>query len=201
MLLRKRKTLGCSKVGPDQLGRPVCRASSAKRASFGILSYTRLLADLWQRIALRDAARARSLALIWVRIQVLLVQRLFLFAMEHAVLSCARSSYCRTKTRRRHFLGERCPSRDHAHPGAAVERVRYRRSTSHRKKAAPKGHLAHYIAEGAFEDEDEWVTVRDASIYRRLKRIETAGRRACRRQQEVAYRDSGKTPEMAAEHR
>lgn len=139
----------------------------------GFYPITRVVADLWTRIATRDPARARSLARAWNDAPYLLLKRLALFAREHSAFSPADAASLVNNLEETVFWGN-----------ARVEIMRLlvsrwsqfsdvdRLAVESRIRAGEPRHLH---ASDAFDSEDEWQSILDDSIYRRLKRIEVAG--------------------------
>jgi hypothetical protein len=139
----------------------------------GFYPITRALADLWSRIAARDPARARALVQPWVESPHLLLRRLALFAHEHAAFQPAEAAAIVTKLDDEMFWGN-----------ARVEIMRLLTARwdqfSDPNRLAIEGRIRGgvprqlYLADG-FENDEEWRSIHDSSIYRRLKRIELAG--------------------------
>jgi NAD-dependent SIR2 family protein deacetylase len=139
----------------------------------GFYPITRTLADLWSRIAARDPARARALVQPWTESPHLLLRRLALFAYEHAAFQPAEAAAIVTKLDDEMFWGN-----------ARVEIMRLLAARwsqfSDSDRLAIEGRIRGgaprqlYPADG-FENDEEWRSIHDSSIYRRLKRIELAG--------------------------
>lgn len=140
----------------------------------GFYPLTRALADLWRRIASRDVNLARSFVQQWSTSRFLLMRRLALFAFEHAAFSPQEAAAAILGLDEETFWAA----------GAQVEIMRVLVSRwmqfSDADRIAVEARLRqglpreHYPAD-AFENDDEWNSVRDSSIYRRLKRIEQTG--------------------------
>jgi SIR2-like protein len=139
----------------------------------GFHPVTRALADLWHRIADRDAQRGRRLVKPWEASPYLLRRRLFLFAVEHESFSAAEALDAVDS------LGDE----DFWMSGAQVELMRVlvgrwaefdavaREDMEERLRGGPPRAL--YGRGG--KDDAEWQSIWDHSVYRRLKRIESAG--------------------------
>lgn len=139
----------------------------------GFYPLTRALADLWLRIVARDPSRARGLVSPWTDSTQLLLRRLALFAYEHDAFSPAEAAVSVGKLDDVMFWGN-----------ARVEIMRLlaRRwgqfSDANREAIEARlrqGELRHLYPADAFENDDEWISIHDSSVYRRLKRIELAG--------------------------
>jgi SIR2-like domain len=140
----------------------------------GFYPITRALADLWHRIAARDVNRARTFAQPWSDSPFLLVRRLALFAFEHAAFSPQEAAAAILKLDQETFWTS----------GAQVEIMRILLGRwaqfSDTDRLAIEARLRRGVPRDlyradAFEDEDEWNSIWDSSIYRRLKRIEQTG--------------------------
>jgi hypothetical protein len=140
----------------------------------GFYPLTRALADLWRRLASRDRELARSFVPPWTVSRFLLLRRLALFAFEHAVFTPQEAAAAvlglddetfwaaGAQVEIMRLLVGRWSQIDSADRHAIETRLR---------QGVPR---SHYPA-GAFENDDEWNTIRDSTIHRRLKRIEQAG--------------------------
>ncbi len=140
----------------------------------GFYPITRALADLWQRIAGRDADLARSLALPWANSPFLLLCRLFLFTVKDGAFSPQEAAASMQKLDDTTFWTS----------DALVEIMRVLVGRWAAFKAADREVIEARLRDGtprtqypddAFKDEEEWIAVRDSSIYRRLERIKSAG--------------------------
>lgn len=149
-------------------------ASHAQNAHrHGFYPITRALADLWARIVERDPARARALVQPWTESPYLLLRRLALFAHEHAAFEPAEAAAIVTRLDDKMFWGN-----------ARVEIMRLltarwgQFNDSDRLTIEGRirgGEPRHLYSDDSFENDDEWQSIHDSSIYRRLKRIELAG--------------------------
>jgi hypothetical protein len=139
----------------------------------GFYPIVRVLADLWLRISDRDPARARALAEPWSKSKYLLIRRLALFAYEHVAFSAAEAAQVVMRLDDNMFWGaarveimrliiSRWPHFSDGDRLAIEERIR-------------RGEPRTLFPADAFEDDDEWRSIHDSSIYRRLKRLELAG--------------------------
>lgn len=139
----------------------------------GFYPITRTLADLWHRLAERDPDRARALVGQWAASSFLLVRRLSLFVHEHAVFTPTEAAAAVSQLDDLGFWGN---------GRVEIMRLLAARWTqfSENDRAAIEtricqGEPRQLYPSNAFDDEQEWRSVRDSSIYRRLKRIELAG--------------------------
>ena len=139
----------------------------------GFYPLTRALADLWSRIANRNSNLARTFAHQWIESAFLLVRRLALFAFEHAVFSSQEAANAVLGLDQKAFWG-----------GAQVEIMRLLVGRWMQFSDEDRSAIEARIRQGvprelysadAFEDEEEWASVWDSSVYQRLKRIEQAG--------------------------
>jgi hypothetical protein len=138
----------------------------------GFYPITRVLADLWSRITARDPARARALVQSWTESPHLLPRRLALFAHESAAFQPEDAAAIVMKLEDEMFWGD-----------ARVEIMRLLSARwsqfSDPDRLAIEGRIRageprRLYAAGNVENE-EWRSIHDSSIYRRLKRIELAG--------------------------
>jgi hypothetical protein len=135
---------------------------------------TRALADIWQRVAGRDAARARQFVQSWTEAPYLLTQRLALFAYEHAVFTPQEAAAAVRQLDDRTFWES----------GVRVELMRLlvarweqfepsdREAIEGRLRAGEPRHL---YPPDTFDTDDEWRSVVDSSVFRCLHRITAAG--------------------------
>ncbi|WP_453999997.1 SIR2 family protein [Afipia felis] len=139
----------------------------------GFYSITRVLADLWHRIASRDPDLARKLAGLWASSSFLLVQRLSLFAYEHPAFTADEAAAAVVGLNDEAFWG-----------ASRVEIMRLLAGRWVQFRDADRVAIETRIREGeprclyapdTFKNDEEWQSVHDSSIYRRLKRIELAG--------------------------
>ena len=141
----------------------------------GFYPITRALADLWLRIASRDVSRARILVEHWRDSPIALVRRLALFALANAAFSPQEAAEAVLQLDEKIFWGA---------SSAQVEIMRMlverwaefsdadRQTIEVRlRQGVPRG----LLRPDAFENEEEWISIRDSSIYRRLRRIEQVG--------------------------
>lgn len=165
-------------------------AQNAHRSGF--YPITRMLADLWHRIVARDPGRGRALVQPWKDSLYLLVRRLALFVHEHAAFTPAEAAsavvglddhvfwgYARVEIMR--LLTGRWEQFGDADRLAIEARIR-------------QGEPRNLYPADAFENDGEWRSVQDSSIYRRLKRIEAAGGRLMAESQQVLAEISARHP-------
>jgi SIR2-like domain len=135
---------------------------------------TRILADLWKRIAEKDPDQARALALGWTGTPFLLFTRLHLYALTFAEVFApdASARYLNSLEDRTFWVGD-----------AQVEIMKLitlrwvEFSTDDRviiEARIRAGVPREVFRVDAFDDE-EWISVHDNSIFRRLKRIAAIG--------------------------
>lgn len=139
----------------------------------GFYPITRALADLWSRIASRDPARARAMVQPWTESSYLLLRRLALFAHEHVAFQPAEAVAIVRRLDDEMFWGN-----------ARVEimrllTARWNQFTEPDRLAIEErirgGEPRHLYPANSFENDEEWRSIHDSSIYRRLRRIESAG--------------------------
>jgi hypothetical protein len=139
----------------------------------GFYPLTRALADLRLRIAERDAPQARELVAPWDDTPQLLLRRLALFAYEHEAFSPVEAAVSVRKLDEGMFWGnarveimrlltKRWGQFDQTDRLAIEARLR-------------QGEPRRLYPADAFENDDEWSSIHDSSVFRRLKRIELAG--------------------------
>jgi hypothetical protein len=165
-------------------------AQNAHRSGF--YPITRALADLWHRIVERDANRARALVHQWAGSPFLLVRRLLLFVHENAAFTPAEAAAVVTKLDDQVFWGN-----------ARVEIMRLLVARWSQFSDADRltievrlcqGEPRHLYPANAFEEAEEWGSVHDSSIFRRLKRIELAGGALTASSQQVVAKISSRHP-------
>ena len=140
----------------------------------GFYPITRVLADLWRRIALRDTNLARGFILSWAELPYLLTQRLWLFALSESMFSAQEAANALLKLDDKIFW-----------PGdAQVEIMRLMTGKWPVFSDAERAKLEARLRQGiprvlfpatAFENEEEWISIHDSSRYRRLGRIQATG--------------------------
>ena len=140
----------------------------------GFYPITRVLADLWRRIAIRDANQARVLILSWAELPYLLTLRLWLFALSETMFSAREAAIALLKLDDKTFW-----------PGdAQVEIMRLMTTKWQGFSDAERAKLEARLRQGiprvlfpanAFENEEEWTSIEDSSRYRRLGRIQATG--------------------------
>jgi hypothetical protein len=140
----------------------------------GFYPITRALADLWHRITAHNVALARTFVQPWSSSPYLLVRRLSLFAFEHAAFSPQEAAAAILSLDQETFWGS----------GAQVEIMRILVGRWIQFGDADRIAIEARLRQGvpreffravAFEDDDEWNSIWDSTVYRRLKRIEQAG--------------------------
>ena len=163
----------------------------------GFYPITRVLADLWHRIAARDVNQARSFVQPWSESPFLLVRRLALFAFEHAAFSPQEAAAAILKLDQETFWAS----------GAQVEIMRILVGRWVQFSDADRFAIEARLRQGvprdlyradAFENADEWNSIWDSSIYRRLKRIEQAGGALTRQSQALLAEISARHPKWQA---
>ena len=140
----------------------------------GFQPITRVLAELWQRIAGHDPALARALIAHWSDAPYLLLRRLYLFALANeayasgevatAILALDDETFWDSEAQVEvmRLLVGRWPQWTQAEREALEERL-------------CRGVPAQLYVDGIAADADRWSSIVDNSIFRRLKRIEAAG--------------------------
>jgi hypothetical protein len=140
----------------------------------GFYSITRVLADLWMRIAERKPDQARALALGWAKTSFLLLNRLYLYALaSREVFSAQEAARALRSLDDRSFWAG----------GARVEVMRLLTSRWAEFDDDDRGVIEMRICDGVprevfpadrFYDE-EWESFNDGEVFKRLKRIHVAG--------------------------
>lgn len=140
----------------------------------GFQPITRVLAELWLRIAAHDPAVARALIAPWSDTPHLLLRRLHLFALAHeaytpreaaaSVLALDDQTFWNSEAQVEimRLLTNRWSQWEQVDRNALEQRL-------------CQGVPAHLFAEGIEFDGERWSSIVDDSIFRRLKRIEGAG--------------------------
>jgi len=139
----------------------------------GFCPLTRALADMWLRVAGRDQAQARSLVASWAESLQVLPRRLALFAYAHEAFSPADAAtgvmdidnamfWHAGRVEVMRLLAARWGEFSDVDRLAIETRLR-------------QGELRELYRSDAFENDDEWSSIHDSSVYKSLKRIELAG--------------------------
>lgn len=140
----------------------------------GFYPIVRVIADLWERLAARQPVEARAIAMEWIRSQFLLMKRLWIFAIANQVITPTEVAAAILDLDERTFWAS----------GAQVEIMRAVTTrwaeldgdSRTAIEARIRGGIARDLfPTGAFDKKDEWISIRDSSIFKRLKRIEAAG--------------------------
>jgi SIR2-like domain len=147
-------------------------AQNAHRTRF--YPITRVLADLWTRIAEKDPDQGRALALGWAETPFLLLTRLHLHALASREVFPAREAANAVRFLNNKFFWAR---------GARVEIMRLITSRWTEFSDEDRGALEMRICEGVpreilradADDDDEWASVSDSEVFKRLNRITAAG--------------------------
>lgn len=164
---------------------------NAHRAGF--YPITRALADLWHRIAARDINRACGLIQPWKDSPFVLMRRLALFAFEHDAFSPEDAATAILKLDEETFWNG----------GAQVEIMRLlikrwaQLDDVNRiaiEKRLRNGVPRNLYRADAFENEEEWNSIWDSSVYRRLKRIEQVGGHLAEESKKLLTEISAKHP-------
>jgi hypothetical protein len=141
----------------------------------GFYPITRALADLWHRFAAQDANQARALVQPWIGSPFLLARRLALFAFENAAFSPEEAAATISKLDDETFWSS----------DAQVEVMRLLVGRWAQFGDVDRFAIEARLRQGvprtsfridALENAEEWNTIWEASVYRRLKRIEQTGR-------------------------
>jgi len=158
----------------------------------GFYPITRSLADVWHRLVARDANRARALVQPWADSPFLLVRRLSLFVHQHEAFTPAEAAAIVIKLDDEVFWGnarveimrlivERWAEFSNPDREAIETRIR-------------QGEPRNFYPADAFENDEEWRSIQDSSIYKRLKRIELAGRTLTAESRQVVAEISARHP-------
>jgi hypothetical protein len=136
----------------------------------GFYPIIRLLAALWTRVAEKDIQEARALALAWSGTHFLLLTRLHLYTLASARVFAPEEAAMAV-----------CSLADNVfwRSGAQVEIMRLLTARWAEFADADRGDLERRICEGIpreiFQsdalDDEEWASVNDGAVFRRLKRI------------------------------
>ena len=141
----------------------------------GFYPITRLLADLWARIAQQDRVNARTLALRWKEMSFLLARRCHLYALSFektfdidevyaSIAELDDRTFWATDAQREIML--LLATRWQEFPEALRLKIEARLCESVPRTIYPAD---------AFEKPDEWESVRDHAAFIRLKRVEAIG--------------------------
>lgn len=158
----------------------------------GFYPITRALADVWDRLVARDANRARVLVQPWADSPFMLVRRLSLFAHQHEAFTPAEAAAAVIKLGDEVFWGN-----------ARVELMRLLVARWAEFSSLDREAIETRIRQGepripypadAFENDEEWRSIQDSSIFRRLKRIELAGGALTAESQQVIGEISARHP-------
>jgi hypothetical protein len=158
----------------------------------GFYPITRVIADLWYRLVARDAHRARARVQTWADSPFLLVRRLSLFAYQHEAFTPAEAAATVIKLGDEVFWGN-----------ARVEIMRllvarWAEFSNPDREAIEtrirQGQPRNLYPADAFENDEEWLSIQDSSIYRRLKRIELAGGTLTAESQQIVAEISERHP-------
>jgi hypothetical protein len=140
----------------------------------GFYPITRVLADLWERIAARNVDRARKLTEAWRDSAYLLVRRLALFTLAHDAFSPDEAALAIINLDEKTFWDTNAQ--------VEVMRVLVRRwgqfTDANRfeiETRLRRGVPRELYPAGTFEEAEEWRFILDSSVYRRLKRLEQTG--------------------------
>jgi hypothetical protein len=141
----------------------------------GFYPITRTVADLWDRISLRDRELARTLVNAWSSSQYLLVRRLHLYAQCSETTFTPQEAFSALETLDDGMFWD---------SNAQVEIMRlatkrwqeFRESDRQLFESRVRlGISRHLFPADAFEDEERWISVRDSSVMKRLARIKSMG--------------------------
>jgi len=158
----------------------------------GFYPITRTLADLWHRIAERDPDQACILTQPWTNSPFELVQRLSLFVREHKAFAPQDAAGFVANLEDRFFWGH-----------ARVEIMRLLVGRWAQFDSVDREIIETRIRQGeprdlypvdAFENEGEWLSILDSSIYRRLKRLQSSGVTLTAESQQVLEQISARHP-------
>jgi hypothetical protein len=140
----------------------------------GFYPITHLLAELWTRVAEKDAQEARTLALSWSGTPFLLLTRLHLYTLASASVFAPEEAARAV-----------CSVADDVFwiTGAQVEIMRLVTSRWSEFEETERGALEKRICRGVpreiFQsgalDGEKWISVKDGAVFRRLKRISAVG--------------------------
>ncbi len=141
----------------------------------GFYPITRVLADIWQRIAERDHERARTLAVSWRDFRFILTQRLYLYALfSQAIFTAKEAAAAVLALSDGVFWLSR----------AQVEIMRLLVGRWHEFSGEDRDALDARLAQGiprdlfpadAFEAEEKWESIWDSAVFKRLNCISAAG--------------------------
>jgi hypothetical protein len=160
----------------------------------GFYPITRVLADIWQRVAAQDCGRARTLALVWKDSPFLLAQRLYLHAVSSSeIFTPAEASSALIALSDDVFWLS----------GAQVEIMRLLADRWRQFSQEDRNALEARLAEGiprdlfppdAFEDPDRWESIWDSAVFKRMKRISAAGAQLSAASLQLLEEVSGRHP-------
>ncbi|QVQ36646.1 SIR2 family protein [Pseudochrobactrum algeriensis] len=140
----------------------------------GFYPITRLVADLWDKLATLDSEAARGIALRWRRSQFELVQRLWLYALHNPIFDANFAADAVIELSDEIFWGSHSPvemmrtlvGKWSDIRGEARECIEDRF-----RSGIPQSFYAIEIA----DDEEKWQSIQDSSVFRRLGRLQGSG--------------------------
>lgn len=160
----------------------------------GFYPITRLIADLWEKLATLDAEAAREIASRWRRSQFELVQRLWLFSLNNPVFTADFAADAVRKLDDKIFWGSHSP----------VEMMRMLSSRWSDIQAEKREHIENrfragiplgFYAKEIGEDGEYWQSIKDSSIFRRLGRLQASGCKLMRDSVELLAQIKERYPE------
>lgn len=140
----------------------------------GFYPIVRVVADLWSRMAEKDATAARAIAIGWRDSPYTLIRRLWLFALANAAFSPEVSALAIIDLTDEHFWNS----------DGQVELMRTvvgrwqefpddsRKAIERRIRSGPPREM---FGEHAFAEDADWLSVFDSSTHERLSRIKASG--------------------------
>jgi NAD-dependent SIR2 family protein deacetylase len=159
---------------------------------FGFYPIVRVLADLWERIASRDKGTARTLVSDWLNSPYQIVRRIYIFAVRSEGVFDAEEMRAAVEglDDEAFWIGS-----------AQVEIMRLIAQRWEQLPAEGRRELEGRIRLGpprtlfpnAFQDEDDWISVRDSAVTKRLARLKAA---SC----SIAAESQALLDEIAARH-
>lgn len=140
----------------------------------GFYPIIRLVADLWDKLATLDSEAARGSALRWHRSQFELVQRLWLFALYNPIFDADFAADAVTELSDAIFWSSHAPvemMRMLVERWSGIRFEARERIEARFRSGIPQSFYAAQIA----DDTEQWQSIKDSSIFRRLARLQASG--------------------------
>ncbi|RCW27590.1 SIR2-like protein [Ciceribacter lividus] len=140
----------------------------------GFYPITRLVADLWDKLATLDSEAARGIALRWRRSQFELVQRLWLYTLHNPIFDADVAADAVIELSDKVFWGSHSPvemMRMLVGRWSDIRREARERIEDRFRSGIPQSFYAIEIA----DDTEKWQSIQDSLVFRRLGRLQSSG--------------------------